>query len=105
MFLLLKHIDFLVLKENIAESSIILTVVPIMLCDFFHVKHVLDNIQVVQKVSYLDLRFNNYKSAHRNFIKGNTVKQPSFHAHFDGDEHHGMSDWEITLIDQTRQYR
>ena len=46
-------------------------------------------------------RFKNYKSAHRNFIKGNTVKQASFHAHFEDDKHHGMSNWEITLIDQT----
>ena len=46
-------------------------------------------------------RFNNYKSAYRNFIKGNTVKQVSFHAHFEDDKHRGMSDWKITLIDQT----
>ena len=45
-------------------------------------------------------RFNNYKLAHRTFIKGNTVKQASFHAHSEYDKHHGMSDWEITLIDQ-----
>ena len=46
-------------------------------------------------------RFNNYNSAHRNFIKRNTVKQASFHAHFGDDRYHGMSDWEIILIDQT----
>ena len=45
-------------------------------------------------------KFNNYKSAHRNSLKGNTVKQASFHAHYEDDKHHGMSDWEITLIDQ-----
>ena len=45
--------------------------------------------------------FSNYKSAHRNFIKGKTVKQAPFHAHFEDDKHYGMSDWEITLIDQT----
>ena len=45
-------------------------------------------------------RFNNYKSPHRNFIKRNTVKQASFHAHFEDDKHHDMSDWEIALIDQ-----
>ena len=44
-------------------------------------------------------RFNNYKSAHRNFIKRNTVKQAPFHAHVEDGKHHGMS--EITLIDQT----
>ena len=58
---------------------------------FFHEKHVQSNTQEVLQVS--DLDFNNYKSAHRNFIKGNTVKQPSFHAHFEDDKHHGMSDW------------
>ena len=46
-------------------------------------------------------RFNNYKSAHRILIKGKTVKQASFHAHFEDDKHHGMRDWETTLIDQT----
>ena len=45
-------------------------------------------------------KFNNYKSAHRNFIQGNTVKQASFYAHFYNDKHPCMSDWEITLIDQ-----
>ena len=45
-------------------------------------------------------RFNNYKSAHRNFIKGNTVKQASFLTHFEDDKYHGMRDWEIILIDQ-----
>ena len=44
--------------------------------------------------------FNYYKSTHRNLIKGNTVKQASFHAHFDDDKYHGMSDWEIALINQ-----
>ena len=46
-------------------------------------------------------RLNNCKSTHRNFIKGNTIKQALFHAHFEDDRHHGMSDWEITFIDQT----
>ena len=44
-------------------------------------------------------KFDNYKSAHRNFNKGNTVKQALFHAHFEDGKHHSMSDWEITLID------
>ena len=37
-------------------------------------------------------RFKNFKSAHWSFIKGNTVKQASFHTHFEDNEH-GMSDW------------
>ena len=44
-------------------------------------------------------RFNNYKSPHSNFIKGNAVKELSSHAHFEDDKHYGMIDWEITLID------
>ena len=28
------------------------------------------------------------------------IKQASFHAHFEDDKHHGVSAWEITLIDQ-----
>ena len=35
--------------------------------------------------------FNNYKSVHRNFMKRNTIKQASFHAHFE-DYRHDMSD-------------
>ena len=46
------------------------------------------------------LRFNNYKCAHKNFLKGKEVKQESFHAHFENDDHHGESDWEIKIIDQ-----
>ena len=46
-------------------------------------------------------RFDSCESALRSFIKGNTVKQASFHAHFEDDKHHVISDWEITLIDQT----
>ena len=42
--------------------------------------------------------FNNYKSVHQNFIKGNAVKQRPFYGHFE-DEKHGITDWEITLID------
>ena len=45
-------------------------------------------------------RFNNCKSVHRSFIKGNTIKQVSFHTHFEDDKRHGISDWETTLIDQ-----
>ena len=44
-------------------------------------------------------RFN--KLAYRNFIKGNTVKQASFYAHFEDDKYHGISDREIILIDES----
>ena len=46
-------------------------------------------------------RSNNYKSVQRNFIKKISVKQTSFHAHPEDDKHHGKSNWEITLIDET----
>ena len=42
--------------------------------------------------------FKNYKSAHK--ISENTIKEASFHAHFEDVKHHGMSDWEINLVDQ-----
>ena len=35
------------------------------------------------------LRFNNYKCAHKNFLKGKEVKQESFNAHFEEGEHQG----------------
>ena len=46
-------------------------------------------------------RFNNYRCAHRNFLKRKTVKQESFHAHFAEVNHHDEDDWEVRLIDQT----
>ena len=39
-------------------------------------------------------------SAQRNLVKGNTIKQVPSDSHFENDKH-GMSDWEITLIDQS----
>ena len=44
-------------------------------------------------------RFNNYRYAHRNFLKRN--KQVSFNAHFAEVNHNGEDDWEVRLIDQT----
>ena len=46
-------------------------------------------------------RFNNYRSAHRNFLKRKKVKQESFNAHFAEADHNGEEDWEVRLIDQT----
>ena len=71
-----------------------------MLCIFFHAKHARNNTQVVLKIFDLDLTITSQPIGVC-FIKGNTVKQASFHAHFEDDKHHGISDWEITLIDQT----
>ena len=68
-----------------------------MLCIFFNAKHVPNNTQVVLKVSDAGLTITSQPIG----ITLNTVKQASFHAHFEDDKHHGMSDWEITLIDQT----
>ena len=47
------------------------------------------------------LRFDGYKSAHRSFNKKTIVKQASLQAQFENEEDHGMSDWEVTLTDQT----
>ena len=45
-------------------------------------------------------RFNNYRSAHRNFKKNKKVLQESFHSHFEQLQHKGEEEWEIRLIDQ-----
>ena len=47
------------------------------------------------------LRFNNYRCSHRNFLKNQKVKQESFHAHYEGQDHNGENDWEVRLIDQS----
>ena len=46
-------------------------------------------------------RFNNYRCAHRNLLKGKIVKQDSFNAHFAEANHYGEDDLEVRLIDQT----
>ena len=68
------------------------------MCIFFHEKYVQNNTQVVLKVSDLDSRITSQPIGIS--LKVNTVKQASFHAWLEDDKH-GMSDWEITLIDQT----
>ena len=54
------------------------------------------------------LRFNNYKSQHRSFLRrreegtlavGKSVPQQALHAHFAQDDHCGISDFIFTLID------
>ena len=47
-------------------------------------------------------RFNNYKQAEKYFNSGNVdkIQQVSFHEHFHQDNHGGVSDWSVTLIDQ-----
>ena len=67
-----------------------------MLCIFFHAKHVLNNTQVVRKVFDLYLRIISQPIR----ISGSTVKEASFHSHFEDVKHHGMSDWEINLVGQ-----
>ena len=68
-----------------------------MLCIFFHAKHARNNIQGVLKVFALDLTITSQPIG----VSLNTVEQASFHAHFEDGKHHGINDWEITLIDQT----
>ena len=50
---------------------------------------------------YFRPRFNNYRCAHRNFLKRKKVKQESFNAHFAEVNHNGEDDWAVRLIDQT----
>ena len=50
-------------------------------------------------------RANNYKSTHRKFknkkqVPKEAVKQKLFHEHFCSDDHNGIQDWVITLIEQ-----
>ena len=49
-------------------------------------------------------RFSNYKLAHLTFTKRKSVKQLSLHADFENGRHYGMSDWDISFIDQTKIY-
>ena len=46
-------------------------------------------------------RFNNYRCAHRNFLKRKEFKEESFNAHFTEVNHNSEVDWEVRLIDQT----
>ena len=50
-------------------------------------------------------RTNGYKSTHRKFknkiqIPKEALKQKNFHEHFCSDNHNGIQDWVITLIEQ-----
>ena len=57
--------------------------------------------EIIHRISKsFRFKFNNYKSAKRNFTKGNTITQVPFDSHFEDDKH-GMNDWKITLIDQS----
>ena len=64
----------------------------------YNVKHALSNIQGVQEI--FDKGFNNYRCAHRNFLKRKKVKQESLNVHFTDVNHNGEDDWEARLIDQ-----
>ena len=44
------------------------------------------------------LRYNNYKNCYHNHSL-KTVPQQSFHNHFSQQDHNGMEDWSIKLID------
>ena len=48
------------------------------------------------------LRFNNYKSKHRSFRKGNNKKVPQkrFHNHYSQHDHEGINNWSFTLIEK-----
>ena len=98
MLLLMKYLDPLVPKENIALSPITCNGRSNNLGYLFSCKTC--SKQYTGNTESFRSRFNNYKSAHKNFIKGNTVKQVSFNAHVEDDQHHGVSDWESTVIGQ-----
>ena len=92
MMLLLKHLDLLVPKENIAIIPITWTVVPTK----FSYKTC--SKQYTGSTESFRSRFNNCKSAQMNFIKRNNVKKASFPVYVEDDKHHGMSHWKITFI-------
>ena len=45
-------------------------------------------------------RFNNYRCAHRNFLKGKKVKQELFNTDFTEVNHNAQDDWEMRLINK-----
>ena len=54
------------------------------------------------------LRFNNYKSQFRSFLRGNSTPQAHLFAHFSQGDHNGMEDWSFQIIDKsnnTKQLR
>ena len=51
-------------------------------------------------------RFNNYKSKHRAFRKGNRkIPQKLFHNHYCMDGHLGIDDWDFTLFEQCETHK
>ena len=51
-------------------------------------------------------RFNNYKSKHRAFRKGNRkIPQKRFHDHYCLDDHLGIDDWDFTLFEQCETHK
>ena len=55
-------------------------------------------------------RANNYKSTHRNFRKEQILSnqarnQKRFHEHYRQNDHNGISDWEITIIDHAERVK
>ena len=57
-------------------------------------------------VTNIRARVNNYKNTHRNFRKeqaksNHTLNQKPFHEHYLQNDHNGICDWEITIIDHT----
>ena len=65
----------------------------------FPCKHARNNTQLVLKVFALDLTITSQLIGV--LWKGTLSKKASFRTHFEDDKHHGISNWEITLIDQT----
>ena len=64
-------------------------------------KNSLNNKQCTGATEDFRPRFNNYRCAHRNFLKRKKVMQESFNAHITEVNHSGEDDWEVRLTDQT----
>ena len=50
-------------------------------------------------------RLNNYKSAHRSYRKKRKVSQQRFYEHHGQQSHHGIDDWQFTLIEQCETHK
>ena len=82
------------LKENSIQHA--LSAITIM--DFQQHKPYIGKPYIGSTETPFRARFNNYRSAQRNFEKGKKVKQKSIHIHFSEEGHYGEKDWVITLI-------
>ena len=70
-------------------------------CFIFQNKETTKTLKVGKAKTKFRYRFNNYKSKHRAFRKGNRkVPQKLFHTHYCLDGHSGIEDWDFVIFEQ-----